>query len=235
MALDCDISVFAIADLHMPGGDWKPMDVFGQHWENHIDKIAEDWAARVRPEDIVLIPGDISWAMQLEDALADLELIAAWPGKKILLRGNHDYWWSSLTRIRAALPDDMHVLQNDCVEISGEVFCGTRGWISPNDTSFTAQDEKIYRREAGRLELSLNDAKRKYPDKTPVAMMHYPPFSDEEDTLFTQLFEQHQIERVVYGHLHGQATTRAFNGSRGGVQYNLVSCDALDFKLMQIK
>ena len=107
------MAIFAIGDLHLPGGDMKPMDVFGAHWENHFERISEDWRAKVTDEDVVLIPGDISWAMQLGDALEDLRRIALLPGRKLILRGNHDYWWSSLTQLRCALPESMHAVQND--------------------------------------------------------------------------------------------------------------------------
>ena len=149
------MKIFAIADLHLPGGDVKPMDVFGAHWENHFERISEDWRARVTEEDVVLLPGDTSWAMQLRDALPDLERIAALPGRKILLRGNHDYWWSSLARLRAALPEGFYALQNDALLLSGTLFAGTRGWLCACDDP---QDRKIHEREVQRLALSLKGA-----------------------------------------------------------------------------
>ena len=152
------MSIFAIGDLHLPGGDKKPMDVFGSHWEHHFERICADWRSRVKPEDIVLIPGDISWAMQLGDALSDLRDIAKLPGTILLLRGNHDFWWSSLSQLRACLPENMHAVQNDAFDAGTCVFCGTRGWTIPLGQNATAQDEKLYRREAMRLEMSLKDA-----------------------------------------------------------------------------
>ena len=116
------MSIFAIGDLHLPGGDKKPMDVFGAHWERHFERICADWQSRVKPEDIVLIPGDISWAMQLSDALNDLREIAKLPGTILLLRGNHDYWWSSLSQLRACLPENMHAVQNDAFDAGDCVF-----------------------------------------------------------------------------------------------------------------
>ncbi|MBS7299823.1 MAG: metallophosphoesterase, partial [Eubacteriales bacterium] len=139
--------VYAIGDLHLPGGDDKPMAVFGAHWEGHWEKICQDWRARVTTQDVVLVPGDISWAMQLEHALDDLHAIAALPGRKILLRGNHDYWWSSLTRVREALPEGMYALQNDAMEMEGIVFAGSRGWTLPGSEAATGEDLKIYQRE----------------------------------------------------------------------------------------
>lgn len=168
--------VFAIGDLHLPGSQGKPMDVFGAHWERHFEKICEDWRARVLPEDVVLLPGDLSWAMTLEEAAQDIAAICALPGQKLLLRGNHDYWWSSLTRVRALLPEGNYALQNDARVLQGIAFAGTRGWTIATPAS-SAQDLKIYRREVLRLELSLQDAARKGPGLPIVAMLHYPPFN----------------------------------------------------------
>ena len=147
------MSIFAIGDLHLPGGDKKPMDVFGAHWERHFERICADWQSRVKPEDIVLIPGDISWAMQLSDALNDLREIAKLPGTILLLRGNHDYWWSSLSQLRACLPENMHAVQNDAFDAGDCVFCGTRGWTIPLGQNATAQDEKLTTLTYGSLEI----------------------------------------------------------------------------------
>ena len=184
------MSIFAIGDLHLPGGDKKPMDVFGAHWERHFERICADWQSRVKPEDIVLIPGDISWAMQLGDALNDLREIAKLPGTILLLRGNHDYWWSSLSQLRACLPENMHAVQNDAFDAGDCVFCGTRGWTIPLGQNAAAQDEKLYRREALRLEMSLKDAARIANGRPIFAMMHYPPLLPEtvrQGTEFTRL------------------------------------------------
>jgi len=232
-----DVAIFAIGDLHLPGGDMKPMDVFGAHWENHFERISEDWRARVAPEDTVLIPGDISWAMQLEAALEDLRRIALLPGRKIILRGNHDYWWSSLTQLRCSLPVSMYALQNDALDGGDAVFCGTRGWAIPGSANTTAQDEKLYRREAMRLEMSLKEAQRMAQGKPIVAMMHYPPLLPENartGTAFTALLSQYGESRCVYGHLHGPSVQRGYSGVYEGVRYDLVSCDALGFRLRDV-
>ncbi len=236
------MSIFAIGDLHLPGGDKKPMDVFGPHWENHFERIGEDWRARVREDDVVLIPGDISWAMQLDRAMEDLYRIAALPGRKLILRGNHDYWWSSLTQLRARLPERMHALQNDAFDAGDVVFCGTRGWMLPPSVMGGApladsQDEKLYRREAMRLEMSLSAARRLAGGRPVFAMMHYPPLTHEclrEGTAFTRLLTQYGVARCVYGHLHGPSVQRGFGGVYQGVRYDLVSCDALRFALKDV-
>ena len=168
--------VYAIGDLHLPGGDDKPMAVFGAHWEGHWEKICQDWRARVTTQDVVLIPGDISWAMQLEHALDDLHAIAALPGRKILLRGNHDYWWSSLTRVREALPEGMYALQNDAMTLEGITFCGSRGWTCPQSAGDT-ENERLYARELLRLRMSLECARKRSPDGLVVALTHFPPLA----------------------------------------------------------
>ena len=236
--------IFAIGDLHLPGGDKKPMDVFGAHWENHFERISEDWRARVSDQDVVLIPGDISWAMQLDRALEDLRRIGTLPGRKLILRGNHDYWWSSLTQLRSNLPENMHAVQNDAYDAGDVVFCGTRGWTLPQaggtetaDGPAGTQDEKIYRREVMRLEMSLQAARRLAGERPVFAMMHYPPLLPEyarSGTEFTRLLTHYGVCRCVYGHLHGPSVQRGYNGLYNGVQYDLVSCDALRFALKDV-
>lgn len=228
--------VFAIGDLHLPGGDMKPMDVFGSHWENHFERISESWRALVSEDDVVLIPGDISWAMQLADALQDLERIAQLPGRILILRGNHDYWWSSLTQLRCSLPQGMHAVQNDAYDAGDMVFCGTRGWTIPGQGA-AAQDEKIFRREVLRLEMSLKAAAQTADGRPIVAMMHYPPLLPEHKasgTAFTRLLSAYGVSRCVYGHLHGQSIQRGINGVYDGVRYDLVSCDALGFAVKEV-
>ena len=232
------MKIFAIGDLHLPGGDMKPMDVFGAHWENHFERISEDWRARVCAQDTVLIPGDISWAMQLAPALEDLRRIAQLPGRIIILRGNHDYWWSSLTQLRSNLPDNMVALQNDAFDGGDAVFCGTRGWMIPGSAGASAQDEKIYRREVMRLEMSLQAAQRIACGRPIVAMMHYPPLLPEHvrgGTGFTDLLARYGAARCVYGHLHGDSLRGAFSGTRNGIYYSVVSADALRFRPIQIR
>lgn len=227
--------IYAIGDLHLPGAQSKPMDVFGAHWEGHFEKISADWKERVQPEDVVLLPGDISWAMTLDEAAPDLNRICALPGRKLFLRGNHDYWWSSLTRVRALMPDGNWVIQNDARALEDAVFCGSRGWTVMSENSTDAQNLKIYHREAMRLELSLKDAQKKAEGRPIVCMLHYPPFGErKEDSAFTELMRAYGVHTCVYGHLHGEGVRTGFNGERDGVQYRLVSCDALGFRLHEV-
>ena len=228
--------VFAIGDLHLPGGDLKPMDVFGPHWENHFERISESWRRCVADEDLVLIPGDISWAMQLADAVSDLRSIAQLPGTILILRGNHDYWWSSLTQLRCCLPERMHAVQNDAYDAGALVICGTRGWTIPG-AGASAQDEKLYKREELRLHMSLDAAKKLANGRPILAMMHYPPLLPEHratGTAFTRLLTEYGVTRCVYGHLHSQSVQRGLHGLYDGVRYDLVSCDALGFQLMDV-
>ena len=228
------MKVFAISDLHLSQHTPKAMDIFGEHWKNHFEKIAENWRERVSEEDYVLIAGDLSWAMHLEEAKPDLEAICALPGHKILIKGNHDFWHGSLQKTRSLLTDNTCFLQNDFVETEEFVFAGSRGWKPRTDADFTEQDEKIYIREAERLKLSMGKIPK---GKRLIGMMHYPPFgSDRKPTEFTELFRDFGAEAVVYGHIHGRATRSGEYADLelDGVNYYLTSCDALRFTLREI-
>ena len=224
--------IFAISDLHLSGHTPKPMEIFGRHWEGHWDKLREAWRALVSDGDAVLIPGDISWAMALEQAAVDLDEIAALPGTKLLLRGNHDYWWSSIQRVRSALPHGMLAVQNDAVRLNGAVVCGTRGWTCPGSSSWEGgSDEKIYLREVIRLKLTLETARRMAaPGDELIAMLHFPPFNErQEPSGFSALLEEYGVNTAVYGHLHGLQPGAAFEGVKNGILYRMVSCDYLSF------
>lgn len=231
--------VFAISDLHLPGGEKKPMDIFGAHWAGHFDRIRADWTARVAEGDLVLIAGDISWAMRLDAAREDLSAIGRLPGNKVILRGNHDYWWSSISQVRGALPEGMYALQNDALSFGDIILCGTRGWTCPGAPAFTQADEKLYRRELSRLRMSLSAAEalraaRLSRGENPwlIAMLHYPPFPDpDRPGEVSALLEAAGVSDVIYGHLHGQALLGAFSGEKRGVRYHQTSCDGLDFRL----
>ncbi|MBQ3763219.1 MAG: metallophosphoesterase [Clostridia bacterium] len=228
------MKVYAISDLHLSSVDDKPMDVFGAHWENHFARISEDWLSKVSGEDIVLLPGDLSWALQLENALPDIRCVAALPGKKVIIRGNHDYWWSSISRVRDALPENMYAIQNDAISISGITFCGTRGWILPCE-GWDQDDERISKREYGRLKMSLDRAVQIADGGEIICMLHYPPLTEANpDTEVSALIESYGIKHVVYGHLHGVALKGAFRGEHNGVFYHQASCDGTDFKLITI-
>jgi predicted phosphohydrolase len=220
--------IYAIADLHLSLTSEKPMDVFGEAWREHTEKLERNWRETIGQNDLVLIPGDISWAMQLTAALPDLSFIGALPGEKILLKGNHDYWWSAIGRVRAALPPGIRALQNDSFVAGGVGVCGSRGWLCPGSSNFSASDEKIYQRELDRLALSIRSLPADTAEK--IAMMHFPPFSDKDRASgFTELLEQACVRAVVYGHLHGDANRYAFEGEKNGIVYHCVAADKLDF------
>lgn len=230
------MKIYAIGDLHLSTNSDKPMTVFGGGWEGHFEKIKKDWTDKVEEEDVVLIPGDISWAMKLEDALEDLRALSPLPGKKVFIRGNHDYWWNGITRLRDSAPDETFTfLQTDCVKIGRFVIVGSRGWTSPGSPDFTEQDKKLYLREAERFRLAFEQAKsvREEGDAL-LAMIHYPPFNlKKEDSLFTELFEENGVEKVIFGHLHGPLFF-PLRSEKNGVEYLLTSCDKTDFKLVRI-
>jgi hypothetical protein len=224
--------VFAIGDLHLPGSMDKTMDLFGIHWENHFEQIQQDWIGSAREQDIVLIPGDISWAMRLEDAREDLEAIGRLPGMKVMIRGNHDYWWKGLARVREMLPAGMHVIQHDGLEVGEYIFAGSRGWERPGGDAPDPETEKIYQRELIRLEMSLTHARKLDADKRLIALCHYPPTDAQgSPSPVTDLMARFRVSDVVYGHLHGYACAGAFAGVVDGVRYHCVSCDCVGFKL----
>ena len=222
------MGIFALGDLHLSHASSKPMDVFGPNWAGHEQRIQAAWTAMVTPQDIVLVPGDISWAMHMAEAAPDLAFIASLPGRKVLLRGNHDYWWSSLSKVRSLLQPDMFALQNDCICLDGWAIVGTRGWVCPGSALFDpSRDQKLYDRECIRLELSLQGAP---PNVPKICMLHYPPFNEKrQPSGFTELLEAHGVRYVVYGHLHGRSCKNAFEGERNGIQYHLCSADHLGF------
>lgn len=222
-------NVYAIADLHLSASvPNKVMDVFGSRWKDHAARIREAWQDTVRSDDLVLIPGDISWAMYLSDAIADLDFIAELNGTKLLLRGNHDYWWQSVTKVRAALKPGMFALQNDVFRFGELYVCGTRGWTIPQSSHFKeSADRKLFERELIRLDLSLARLPKDVPA---IGMLHYPPFSETgEKSAFAERFEAAGVTDVVSGHLHGASHRFAFNGASNGVRYHTVSADFLDF------
>ncbi|MBQ9081787.1 MAG: metallophosphoesterase [Clostridia bacterium] len=231
------MNIYAISDLHLSGKADKPMNVFGDNWEGHFEKIKSDWQSKVTDDDVVLVAGDISWGMQLEEGMYDVYALQALKGKKIFIRGNHDYWWNGITKIRDRVPDDtFFFLQNDCVKIDRYIFVGSRGWTCPESNEYSAEtDEKIYRREAERFRLAFAQAQKiKQAGDVIIAMIHYPPFTGKkEDTLFSRLFEENGVKHVVFGHIHG-AMYYPLESEKNGVKYYLTSCDKLGFRLKKI-
>ena len=230
------MKVWAISDLHLSGLSDKPMDIFGGDWEGHFEKIKCDWRKKVNAEDIVLLGGDTSWGMKLEEGMYDIESLKELPGHKVLIRGNHDYWWSGITRLRSLRPDDTFTfLQNDCVKIGNIIVAGSRGWTVPGGDDFTERDLALYNREAERFRLAFNQVKKvRVEGDILLALIHYPPMNvKREDTLFTQLFEENGVQKAVFGHLHG-AGYFPLKTEKNGIEYYLTSCDKTKFTLTQI-
>ena len=230
------MKIYAISDLHISTNTNKPMDVFGGNWVGYLDKIKQDWQEKVTENDLVLIGGDISWAMDIEDAQKDIQSLSTLNGKKILIKGNHDYWWSGIGKVRDMLPENFYALQNDSIRFDGVVICGSRCWSVPGSPDFNEQDMKIYLRETERLKLSLKSAKklRQEGDKL-VALIHYPPFNvKRENSAFTDIFEEYGVDVVVYGHLHGKTVRADKIVEKNHIKYYLTSCDQVENKLTEI-
>ena len=232
------MAIYAIADLHLSLNNPKPMDIFGDNWENHIEKIRDNWLNTVKDEDTIIIPGDFSWETYLEDTYKDFEFLNSLPGKKILIKGNHDYWWTTLTNIRNYLKENnfntINILFNNSYEVEDYLIAGTRGW----DYN-TISDRKIIEREIGRLKLSLEDAKKTNPNKEIIVCMHYPPISNnyinnEFELKIINILKEYKVKKCLYGHLHGTSHKNAITKNIDDIEYKLVSADYLNFKLIKV-
>jgi uncharacterized protein len=227
------VALYAISDLHLALSGDKPMDIFGENWQKHDEKIKDNWVNMITDEDTVLIGGDISWSMKIHQGLRELEWIHNLPGNKIVIKGNHDYWWGSISKLNS-LYKDMKFIQNNFFSYEDYAICGSRGWICPGGDKYTEEDEKIYRRELIRLRLSLDSAKKAGFEKY-ICMIHYPPTNEKfEESGFTEIFKEYGAEKVIYGHLHGNSLGRVINGLRHGVEYIMTSSDYLNFQPIRI-
>ena len=226
------MKLFAIADLHLAFDENidKPMDKFGPGWENHTSRLRENWERLITDDDVVMIPGDISWALRIDEAIADFDWIHSLPGTKLISKGNHDLWWSRINYLNS-LYDDIIFLQNDCYVIEGGdiVITASRGWPYPGSLEYTEHDEKIYSRELQRMKLGLEAAKAAAPDAEIIACLHYPPSDPSgRETGFTKLLEEYGVSKCIYGHLHGMpAYATGIKGLVRGVEYMLGSLDYL--------
>ena len=226
------MKVFAIADLHLSFGTDKPMDIFGAHWEGHPERIRQAWAGCVSDDDLVLIPGDISWALKIEDAREDFAFIDALPGKKVIIKGNHDYWWASLSKVRESVPPSVVPLQNSSAVFDGIGVAGSRLWLDPDLKleSTTPEDVKIWERELDRLALSLKTLPAGL--KTRIVMTHFPPISlDGRPGRAVGLARDAGCDIWVFGHMHlGTLDYGGFNRTIDGIRFEFVSADYLDFR-----
>lgn len=234
------MSIYVIADLHLSFTQNKPMNIFGDNWTNHEEKIKQNWLEKVKPDDTVILPGDFSWATYLEDTKLDFEYLNNLPGKKILLKGNHDYWWTTLTSMRKFISDNnfenIDFLYNNSYLVEDKIIVGTRGWVLQD----TEESRKMINRENERLKLSLKSAIENFgEDKEIIVFMHYPPLSSKNllNNLHLEVYKtmkQYDVKRCYYGHLHGNSHMDAIEGEIGGIDFNLVSADYLDFKVQKI-
>lgn len=227
------MKIYAISDLHLSTTTNKPMDIFGGNWDNYWQKIVEDWSSKVQDDDIVLLCGDLSWAMTLHELEPDVMQVAKLKGKKIIIKGNHDFWWQSYSKVVANLPESVLAIQNNCLRFDNVLISGTRLWSLTNPT---ADDKKIIEREYLRLKLCLAELQkqRKSEDKT-IFMCHFPPFDATlQDSRFTQLFDEYNIDCVIYGHLHGKDSRAILELKKNNTKYYLTSCDLVANKLVQI-
>ncbi len=221
--------IFAIGDLHlsMAEGVDKPMDVFGGGWQNHAERLKENWVQMVTDEDIVVICGDISWGLRQEEAEPDLAWVHDLPGTKVFFKGNHDLWWQSVGKLNKLYDDGtMNFMQCKAYVVGETAICGSRGWICPGTDGFSEHDRKIYDREVQRLRMSLEDGKKQGAKEFLVAL-HYPPTNDKQQgSDFTKLMSEYGVRKCVYGHLHGRDVfPRGLKGVYNGVEYRLVSLD----------
>jgi predicted phosphohydrolase len=230
------MSIWAIADIHASrtdpatGRPAKPMDVFGNQWQDHLERLEAAWQSSVGRVDTIIIAGDTDWALHLHEAAETLWRIDAWNGQKILLRGNHDYWWSSkaTNKVRKSLPPSLVLLHNNALQAEGYNICGAKGSPVPGGMDWTEENAKLLNRELQRLTISLE---ARNPDLPTLAALHYPPFyPSHPESPYREALERHRVTTCVYGHLHGDATRSGPAGVYGGVRYCLVSADAVDFR-----
>lgn len=229
------MALYAISDLHLPLGINKPMDIFGKKWENYVDRLFENWQNTVKKEDTVVLPGDFSWATYLEESKADFDFLNSLNGKKILLKGNHDYWWTTMNKMKKFVEEngykDIEFLQNNSFEYKNISICGSRGWNTPMG-NMSEEDQKIYDRELQRLDLSVKAAKN--PDNV-IIFTHFPPIlKDYRENAMVDFMKSNNIKSCIFGHIHSSGIRNAVEGNIDGINYTLVSCDYREFMPVQL-
>lgn len=236
------MALYTIGDLHLSEAVDKPMDIFGGAWQGYREKIIKSFSEILTDDDVLVMCGDLSWGLNLEESLLDFKLLDSFAGQKILVKGNHDLWWQTITKMCKFFENNsiksLHFLHNNCIFYKEIAICGTRGWFfEPNDAQ--PDGEKVFKRELIRLEASLQDARRQRADCEIFCFLHYPPIlsgnNGYEVTQITDLLKKYGVARCYYGHLHGESLRGAFTGLRDGVEYRVVSADYLNFRPVQIK
>ena len=252
------MSIYAIGDLHLSLNKQKPMDIFGLNWKNHEQKIKENWDKTVSKDDLVLLPGDFSWEMHLKDMYEDFKFLNDLPGRKLLLKGNHDYWCTTLAKMREFIEENkfenIDFVYNNSYLFEDRIIAGTRGWAI-NDTE---NGIKMNHREEERLKISLQSGVESFGNKEIICLMHYPPIVTEEDNLdninkkekniidnqnntklkisnYVRIMKEYNVKNCLYGHLHGESHNEAFEGVIENINFKLVSCDYLNFNLYKLK
>lgn len=228
------MAVYAISDLHLSLSVNKPMDVFGSRWTGYMEKLKTLWTETVSADDHVIVPGDISWATYLDQAVEDFQFIEDLPGRKIISKGNHDYWWNTASKLEQFLEGNKFLsisfMHNNSFKLGKTIVCGSRGWKCPGDEDFSTEDRKIYDRELQRLELSLKSIVNEGGENI-IAALHYPPFNtSKEPSGFVEIMKKYNVNVCIYGHLHGEGCKNAVEGNIGGIDFKLVSGDYLHFK-----
>ena len=228
------MGIFAIGDLHLDFSNQKPMNVFGEQWNKHYEKVEKDWKEKVTENDLVILPGDFCWASRLEETYNEFQFINKLPGKKILLKGNHDYWWTTVKKMNEFLDKNsftnISFLYNNSYCFEEYIIAGTRGWAYNGNE----EDEKIIKREELRLKLSIEDGVNKFGDSKDILIAtHYPPISNKVN--FVSIMEKYNVTKCLYGHLHGILELPLDIQIDSDIEFNLVSADYLDFKLLNIK
>lgn len=228
------MKIYAISDLHLDYSKEKPMDVFGANWIDHEEKIFENWKSKVKEEDLVLIPGDITWGLKIDEVKKDLDRIDSLLGKKIISKGNHDLWWQSKAKLDALSLNTIEFLQNDHYLYGDVAISATRGWAAKDSEEFDEHDEKVFKREVGRLDMSLSSIKDNV--KIKIVMIHYPPFNfiDNSPNEFVDVMKRHNVNICIYGHLHGEGHKFAVEGEVEGIDFHCVSSDYINFNLKKI-
>ncbi len=235
------MAIYTIGDLHLSFNENKPMSVFGENWEGYEQKVKENWIKLVKKEDLVVLPGDFSWSMYLKDTYKDFEYINSLPGKKLLLKGNHDYWWSTVNSMRNYIKENdfknIDFIYNNAYEFENKIIVGTRGWAFGEDS----ESIRMIQREVARLELSIKNGIENYGEnKEIIAFLHYPPIikdnvQNNEMNVFIEKLKEYNIKRCYYGHLHSMAIKEAVEGEHFGIDFKLVSADAINFQLIKIE
>lgn len=235
------MSIYVIGDLHLSFGQDKPMNIFGENWNDHANKIKNNWINKVKEDDLVILPGDFSWAMHLEDAFEDFKYLSKLPGTKLLLKGNHDYWWSTLNKMKNYLSENgfnkIDFIYNSAYLYNNKIIVGTRGWSLQDSEN----SNKMIHRENERLKLSIEDGIKQFGiNKEIICFMHYPPINSKNimknnHLEFFSTMKQYNVKRCYYGHLHGKSHMEAINEIVEGIKFQLVSSDYLNFDLIKIE